>query len=184
MRMAPMGLTFRGNIQAAAEMAKVDARITHRHPEAVFGAIAVAVGVCTLAQGRATPFNLISKVLGFIPEESLVHQKLLLAQQYVTTDPQQSLQSMLIEMGTSANVIETVPAAFLAFAATESYIEAVEAAIRAGGDTDTTAAITGALAGTHYGFEQVEPFTNCLEAGAELRALERNLFTTAPPTFQ
>ena len=184
MRMAPMGLMFRDNIQGCAEMAKIDARITHTHPEAVTGAIAVAVGVCAIAQGRATPFNVIEKVLGFLHYDSLVTQKLKQVQVYITDNHDGPIHFKVVDMGVSANVVDTVPAAFLAFAGTESYAQAVEAAIRAGGDTDTTAAIAGALAGTYYGIEQVAPFTENLEAANELRALERQLYVTAPPTYQ
>lgn len=190
MRAAPLGLMYRDNIQAAAEMARIDAHITHRHPEAVNGAVAVAVGVAALVQGRVQPYNLIQAVSEWVPEGSKMFMKL----QQAKAMTQRALPKagpnimpatqLLIEVGTAANVLESVPAAFLAVAATKSYREAIETAVRAGGDTDTIAAIAGALAGTHYGFQEVARFVDQVEAAAELRALEQNLHRAAPPMYQ
>lgn len=51
MRVGPMGLFFRLNIQAAAEMAVVDARLTHKSSEAEAGSVAVAVGLLLSFRG-------------------------------------------------------------------------------------------------------------------------------------
>jgi len=184
-RIAPMGLLFQENIQAAAEMSHLDAQITHKHPEAVYGSVAMSVAVCALAQGRAQPLNVINKILGFIPEGAQLAKNLRAAQTMILDDVSSGdKKQLLLKSGSTSKVTDTVPNALLAFAATESYREAVETAIRAGGDTDTVAAMTGALAGTFYGFQQVEPYFAQLESGPELRALECNIFNAAPPMYQ
>lgn len=189
MRAAPLGLIYRENIQAAAEMARIDARITHRHPEAVHGAVAVAVGVAALCQGLQ-PFNILRAVVEWMPSNSKMymkfHQAAAMTQRVLPKSGPNIMPAteLLVEVGTAANVLESVPAAFLAFVATKSYREAIETAVRAGGDTDTIAAIAGALAGTHYGFGQVAPYAEKVEAIAELRALEQNLYNAAPPMYQ
>jgi ADP-ribosylglycohydrolase len=75
---------------------------------------------------------------------------------------------------------QTVPAAFLCFSSTESFKDAVEMAVRAGGDTDTVAAITGALAGTYYGKEQTEPYLAQLEEAELLQHLDHLLWLEGP----
>lgn len=185
MRIAPVGIMFRENIQAAAEMAHLDAQITHKHPEAVYGSVAMSVAVCALAQGRARPFNIISKILGFIPEGAQLAKNLRAAQTLILDGvPSENKHELLLKIGSSFKVTDTVPNALMAFAATESYREAVEVAVRAGGDTDTVAAMAGALAGTFYGFDQIEPYFEQLESGPELRALECNIFNSAPPMYE
>lgn len=52
-------------------------------------------------------------------------------------------------------VVESLEAVLHCFATTNSYKEAVLKAVNLGGDTDTTAAITGQLAGAYYGLESI-----------------------------
>jgi ADP-ribosylglycohydrolase len=49
-------------------------------------------------------------------------------------------------------VADTLKAAIWCFLTTDNYREAVLKAVNLGGDTDTTAAVVGGLAGLYYGF--------------------------------
>ena len=49
-------------------------------------------------------------------------------------------------------VVDTLEAAFWCFLTTDSYRDAALKAVNLGDDTDTTAAVTGGLAGLYYGF--------------------------------
>lgn len=51
----------------------------------------------------------------------------------------------------------TLEAALWCFLNTSSYADCVLAAVNLGGDTDTTAAVAGAIAGVYYGFEAIPP---------------------------
>lgn len=51
----------------------------------------------------------------------------------------------------------TLEAALWCFLNTHSYADCVLAAVNLGDDTDTTAAVAGALAGVYYGFEAIPP---------------------------
>lgn len=51
----------------------------------------------------------------------------------------------------------TLEAALRCFPNTTSYANCVLAAVNLGDDTDTAAAVAGALAGVHYGFEAIPP---------------------------
>lgn len=52
-------------------------------------------------------------------------------------------------------VLRTLEAAFWCFLNTDSYDQAVLTAVNLGGDTDTTAAVTGGLAGMYFGYENI-----------------------------
>ncbi len=57
------------------------------------------------------------------------------------------------QISTSGYVIDSLEASFWAFLNAGSYSDAVLKAVNLGGDTDTTASITGGLAGLYYGFD-------------------------------
>lgn len=190
MRAGPLGIFFAYNVEAAAKMASIDAQITHLSREAQCGSSAVATATAILAMG-GDRYSFAHKMLEWLPENSLVLGGVESVLKYcegrvwnkeLEWDPdfRKEVLQQLQKIGTKCHVVQTVPAAFLAFMATSSYKDAIETAIRAGGDTDTTAAITGALAGTFYGIEQVRPYLSGLEDAEGLRALEEQLFERAP----
>ena len=58
-------------------------------------------------------------------------------------------------IGSSGFVLDTLSAAIWCFANTDTYADCVLAAVNLGEDTDTTACVAGALAGTVYGYEAI-----------------------------
>jgi len=54
-------------------------------------------------------------------------------------------------------VIDTLEASIWCLLTSSSYAESVLKAVNLGGDTDTTAAVTGGLAGIYYGIENIPP---------------------------
>lgn len=59
------------------------------------------------------------------------------------------------EIKSSGYVVHTLEAALWSWLNTSSYAEAVLTAVNLGDDTDTTAAVTGGLAGIEYGFDSI-----------------------------
>ena len=59
------------------------------------------------------------------------------------------------EIGSSGYVVETLEASTWCLMTTDSYSAAVLKAVNLGGDTDTTSAVTGGLAGLLYGYDQI-----------------------------
>ncbi|MDZ7960489.1 MAG: ADP-ribosylglycohydrolase family protein [Aulosira sp. DedQUE10] len=59
------------------------------------------------------------------------------------------------EINSGGYVIDTLEASLWCLLNTSSYSEAVLKAVNLGGDTDTTAAVTGGLAGIYYGMEKI-----------------------------
>ncbi len=174
MRAGVLGAYYKATPNSAADFARIDATITHRSLEAEEGSVAIAVGVaylCDAAQKWPTLEKVIaalrpSKVRdGLVKVASLYRDKL-------------NIGSVLGDsLQTGAHVVQTVPAAFAAFMLTSSYMEGVDASIRAGGDTDTTAAIAGGLAGAYYGHQAIPPrYLSQLEQYTELRTVESKLF--------
>jgi ADP-ribosyl-[dinitrogen reductase] hydrolase len=61
----------------------------------------------------------------------------------------------LEEISSSGYVIDTLEASLWCLLNNSNYAEAVLTAVNLGGDTDTTAAVTGGLAGIYYGVENI-----------------------------
>lgn len=73
-------------------------------------------------------------------------------------------------------VIDTLEASLWCFLTTSSYSEAVLKAVNLGEDTDTTAAVTGGLAGVYYGVEDIPPeWINGIARHQDIRALAARL---------
>jgi ADP-ribosyl-[dinitrogen reductase] hydrolase len=77
-------------------------------------------------------------------------------------------------------VLETVTAAFWALLHHDSFEEAVVAAVSLGDDADTTGAVTGALAGAHYGAKAIPTrWLDLLQPREELTSLADKLIVLA-----
>jgi ADP-ribosylglycohydrolase len=73
-------------------------------------------------------------------------------------------------------VIDTLEAALWCFMTTDGYGEAVLKAVNLGDDTDTTAAVTGAIAGLAYGLEAVPAgWLDVLAASSDIHRIARTL---------
>ena len=59
------------------------------------------------------------------------------------------------EINSGLYVIDTIEASIWCLLTTNNYHDAVLQAVNLGGDTDTTASVTGALTGLLYGFEDI-----------------------------
>lgn len=173
MRAAPIGLYYRNDLNKVLEVAMTDASITHNSLEPKMGSVAVALGTALLANETHDPQTVLDEVTNVLAD-SIVKDKLKLAQYHLKegTDPKIALG----EIGTQGYVPATVGAAFYCLASTYNFRDAVELAVRAGGDTDTTAAIVGAMAGTFYGLDAIPAeFKEKVENFELLRALDEEL---------
>lgn len=61
------------------------------------------------------------------------------------------------EIHSSGYVLHSLEASFGCILNTANFKDAILTAVNLGGDTDTTAAITGGLAGLIYGYEEIPP---------------------------
>lgn len=81
---------------------------------------------------------------------------------------------MLAQIKSTAYVVDTLESVFWVFLNSESYDEAVLKAIHLGNDTDTIAALVGALGGIYYGYNSINKdwlknlrYLTCLEKVSE-----------------
>lgn len=155
MRIAPIGLVHsvgRFNAEVFVREVMRAGLITHANPEAINGGVAIAYGVRLQVTGEVPPAILADEVCSFIDEDE-VSRKIriagMLARQGLSRDAH---LSNLQKIGTSGYVAESVGAAFYcAIVAGDDLRTGIELATNAGGDTDTVAAMTGALIGAHAG---------------------------------
>ncbi len=176
MRASPIGLHLRGNerLNAAAHWARIDAAITHKSFEAYEGSAAVAVAVCYLVTGgrKDKLVEALTKVLKPTRVRFAIEDSWRLIQSGATIQDVLRHHNWEIN-GVGAHVVSTVPAAVSFFLLTPDYVTAVTEAVTAGGDTDSTASVTGALAGSHYGYEGIpKDLIQGLERADEIRELE------------
>lgn len=79
----------------------------------------------------------------------------------------------------SGYCVSTLKIALWAFLTTDNFHEAIKKSILLGRDTDTFAAVTGAIAGAYYGFDRIKQ----IDWGAEL-VLEKRVVNVATQLFQ
>lgn len=156
MRASPIGLVYQDDLIKLIEVAIKDAVITHNGIEPKMGSVAVALGTALLASRASSPKSLAHDILEVL-HESIVKSKIEEAAQWLEqgTPLDTIAAEALASIGTKGYVPETVGAAFFCLGATDNFKDAVVMAVKGGGDTDTTAAIVGAMAGTWYGLDEI-----------------------------
>ena len=128
------------------------ALLTHGHLESLNGALAIAYAIRLLVTGAVPTEVLINEVVSFIDEDRVARALRAAAALVPTGGNRDRDRDNLAVIGTSNDVGECVPAALYAFVThAEDFEEAVLTVVNAGGDTDTIAALVGALAGAHLG---------------------------------
>ncbi len=179
MRVSPLGLLHRRSTTPIAGDAEIDAMITHNSHEARMGSVAIAcaVGWASSHVGRPDTRELVDMVLRRLTG-GLLHQNLLelRIRRQSGLSGRCNLQEACKDFAVGGRVTGTVPIAIACFLWTYTFRDAVMAAVRMGGDADTTAAITGAIAGAYYGYEAIpKEWRDGLEDGHLIRTIELQL---------
>jgi poly(ADP-ribose) glycohydrolase ARH3 len=203
MRVAPVGLRFAFDPERCAEEACRQARLTHAHPLATDGAVAVAAAVAAAVRGEDHLLAAIAPV-----ETKELRRRLARAAEMVREGrrraggtevpvregrrraggtevsgegrrearegreawPPAEPGAVAATLGATFNAHESVPAALLA-ACAPTFEEALTFAVRCGGDTDTVAAMAGAVAGARHGVEAIpRRWLEALEDGEKGRS--------------
>lgn len=152
MRTGPVALAHLNNAVALARAAREVSDVTHYDPTGYTGdacviwsvliSIAVHQGAENFDLGQACQ----DAVTGYIPQERQAFWS-----EVITTE----LNSFAIPHGKNGSAVGAFKVALNAIAHTGNYYDAIQRAIRAGHDTDTTAAIAGMLAGALYGMSGI-----------------------------
>jgi ADP-ribosyl-[dinitrogen reductase] hydrolase len=131
MRVSPVGFYARNEYEIA-ELSRAVTAVTHDHVEGLKGAEATALAICLARSGK-------------LKEEI----KDVLERDYYRLDF--TIDEIKDAYRFNETCQETVPQAIQCFLESESFEDAIRIAISLGGDSDTIAAITGAIAEAYYG---------------------------------
>jgi ADP-ribosyl-[dinitrogen reductase] hydrolase len=142
------------SFEESRELVLRSTRITHTGPKAFEGALLIseAARFACSEEGESL-HELLSAMIDRIEGQEL-RRSLIAAQAALRSgaSPQEFCASQGWEEGVSGYVNHTVPAAIYCWAATpDDFRRSVTCAVLLGGDTDSVAAITGAIAGTRGG---------------------------------
>lgn len=129
MRVSPVGLLVQPPHRIIRE-AVCSAECTHNHPEGIKGALATAEAI---------------NISAWFQEKAFV--KYALNRYYYNLKP---LSVIRPTYQFSERAEDTVPVAIIAFLESANYEDAIRNAVSVGGDSDTIAAITGAIALAYY----------------------------------
>lgn len=180
MRAAPFGVYFRNDLRTLIEVCKVDSAITHVSEEAEAGSLAIALTTAYAINGDTD--NLLSKLGEFLPESKV--RTAIYSLDSLIDNPDITPAQALRFIGTKADVRQTVPAALYCFLKFRAFGNAVEAAIRAGGDTDTTAAIVGGMIGARDGtMDMYGNWIHGVEDSQTLVKLDSQLYNRSNGSF-
>ena len=149
MRVAPVGVRFFSDETLVVSQARRSALITHAHPEGVDGAVVQAVAVAAAMAGgdplaaaldaaETDPMRTRLKDLAAVTQHGL--------DSHALGGPEQAVAS---------SAAASVPVAVVLAGRAQGFEDAVIRAVRCGGDTDTVAAMAGAIAGARFGASSI-----------------------------
>jgi poly(ADP-ribose) glycohydrolase ARH3 len=156
MRVAPVGLLYSRNLEQLREIAYQSSSITHSHELGEEGA---ALQACAVALALKTPSNediareaFLSSLQNFI-RDKLYREKVAQIRKLLG---EQDKAEVVAVLGNGIEAPRSVPTAIYCFLRQpQSYRNTVIYAISLGGDTDTIAAMAGAISGAYLGIEAI-----------------------------
>ncbi|MET8049820.1 ADP-ribosylglycohydrolase family protein [Streptosporangium sp. NPDC005286] len=145
MRVAPLGAWFADDLRQVVQQAALSAQVTHTHPEAIAGAIAVAVAASTVVtEPDLSPGRFLDRIREHVPP-SMVHDGIAEARQLLTISDS-ALAARMLGNGRNVSAHDTVPLAlWVAARERHDFEAAIWTTVMAGGDVDTTCAIVGGI---------------------------------------
>lgn len=153
MRVAPLGAWFADNLDVVISEAARSAVVTHAHPEAVAGAVAVAFAAALNTLG-ALGTGGIGEVADRIADGEVAAGLRRAASIAPTADPRHV--AAMLGSGYRISAADTVPyAIWCAARHPDDLVEALWTTASGGGDVDTTCAIVGGIVGCRVGLERV-----------------------------
>ena len=168
MRVAPVGAYFADNLDMVVEQAEKSAMTTHCHPEAVAGAIAVALAAAVAWQHRDSPqLPCVAEFLQPIHQRTPtgdVRRGIEKAADLPSDTPLSVVVSILGN-GSMITAQDTVPFALWSAAChLNDYEEALWATVSGLGDRDTTCAIVGGVVVMNKGVQSIpKEWLDCRE---------------------
>lgn len=158
MRVAPVALLFHRNVDRLLEQARLSALPTHVHPLGIEGAQLLALAVAIALRDDPLDKRTLWAELRQRATTPDFQDRLSLAEQVRSAGD-------LLRLGNGIAAQDSVVTAIACFTLwPESYEHVIANAILLGGDTDTIAAMAGAVSGAHLGVHAIPGrFLQCLE---------------------
>lgn len=157
MRILPMvfELQNENDIDKVYKLVKEVSSITHAHFRSVFACFVYIIYALEILKGNSKE-DAYSKMLvivnQFLSNKDFNQTEIGLFDRILKNDIHTLKES---EIASSGYVLHSLEASFWCVLTSSSYAETVLKAVNLGGDTDTTAAIAGGLAGLIYGYEAI-----------------------------
>jgi len=181
MRIHPIALfLIKAPLDELYETIRVESYITHRNELAISGAFAVALMIkrAVEAKKKEEVIEYAIKNLEEFGIENRVYDSLIQALDLYNKG--EEYFGAVYKLGNSGFVVHTVSLTAFTFLVSRSVMETIINLIRAGGDTDTNAAIGAAIAGAFYGLEtDIETRSYSLESRDEIISLAKELYKLA-----
>ena len=160
MRVAPVGAYFADvDDEVIVREARKSAEVTHRHPEGVAGAIAVALAAAVAWRSRESSSEtatgrIFDTLLNWVPEGETRQGLRSAAQLDLKTDPEHAVKAL--GNGTLVTCPDTVPyVIWSACRRLNNFTEAILDTLAGGGDTDTNCAMVGGIVALYAGKESL-----------------------------
>lgn len=151
--------------------------LTHGHIRSIaccFIYLEIALQILKGAPPVNAYLNAIAEVNKYFKAQNILDQKEL--EILAPTLSGSLIDKPVNEIHGTGYVLHTLEAAIWILIHTNTYAEAVLTAVNLGNDTDTTAAVTGGLAGMHYGWEEIPAeWLNILAGKDKIEELIANL---------
>jgi poly(ADP-ribose) glycohydrolase ARH3 len=179
MRVAPVGLLYSRNLEKLREIAYQSSSITHSHElgkeGAALQACAVALALNTPSEEEIDREAFLSRLQNFI-QNQLYKEKVARIRDLLD---EQDKAKVVAVLGNGIEAPRSVPTAIYCFLRQpQSYKDTVIYAISLGGDTDTIAAMAGAICGAYLGIEAIpSEWRAKLENREYIESLAENLAT-------
>lgn len=161
MRISPIGIYCAGNPEEAAKLAEIEARVSHSR-DGIYCGQAIAASVAYAMIGNDWN-KVIQTGIDYIPKDSWTYRKINEAIEIGLKH--QNIEEAIEELYNKISIFyypwadmgpEAIPLAYGVFAAAKGeYIPAVLGGVNIGRDSDTIAAMNGAMAGALHGAQCV-----------------------------
>jgi ADP-ribosylglycohydrolase len=162
MRIAPIGFFFYDDGDLLRENALLCTQITHKHPQALAGALAQAMAVGMAARkgiegevfdSRAFLDEIVAGVEGV--DSAMAAEIKRIKDLDRGGDLEARIKLIASAFPRDVSALGAVPPALASFLVSDDFEATVVTAINGGGDTDTIGAMAGAIAGAYYGYSSI-----------------------------
>ena len=192
MKVAPIGLYY-NNPEDVLDKTLALGKLTHKDPRAWYGAYAVALIICEAIRQPIHSSHSEKMMMRIIQELSKIELPSWSGKTYCYEEPIVNQFTRILSMGllddfeklrdtigTNCFCVESIPFAIAVFLRhPRNFRVGVLEAVNAGGDTDTTAAMVGAMIGANIGLEEIpQDLIDQVPATAEASAIAQQLHNT------